>query len=161
MNSASSTYQTTEDRAAFIKRQAEQRMAERLEALGLKPPSKTGESSAQKQERESAGRDERFKRAEQEDAKRSQERQTRLEHETLSPPTPPRATLGKKPPPPPSRSARAGRLSRGAEATRKAEEQTLVEKAEQEGKAKAIRAQKDAQEAQTRQLEYVNPRQNV
>ena len=102
-----------------------------------------------------------MKRAEEQDAKRSQERQARLEHEVPSPPTPSRSASGKKPPPPPSRSARAGRLTQRAEATRKADEQVLFEKAEQEGKEKAIRAQKEAQEAQTRQLEYINPQHLV
>ncbi|TKA56099.1 hypothetical protein B0A55_13198, partial [Friedmanniomyces simplex] len=40
--SSYSSYRTAEERAAFIKQQAEQRMAERLAALGLKAPSRTG-----------------------------------------------------------------------------------------------------------------------
>ncbi|KAL9042700.1 MAG: hypothetical protein Q9180_000402 [Flavoplaca navasiana] len=40
-----SSYKTPEDRAAFIKQQAEHRMAERLAALGLKPPSKSAKKS--------------------------------------------------------------------------------------------------------------------
>lgn len=42
-----SAYKTPAERAAFIKQQAEQRMAERLAALGLRPPPKAGETPEQ------------------------------------------------------------------------------------------------------------------
>jgi len=81
-----STYKTAEERAAFVKQQAEIRMAERLAALGLKVPSKSGESIQQKQERERKEREDRLRVAEQEDAKREEERQQRLADESISPP---------------------------------------------------------------------------
>ena len=81
-----SSYKTAEDRATYIKQQAEQRMAERLAKLGLKPPTKTGESSQQRVEREAREREERVKQSEAEDAKREQERQQRLADEQAAPP---------------------------------------------------------------------------
>ncbi|KAG9991381.1 hypothetical protein KCU78_g19751, partial [Aureobasidium melanogenum] len=72
------TYKTAEDRAAFIKQQAEQRMAERLAALGLRAPTKPAESAQQRQERERKEREDRLRQAEQEDARREEERQQRL-----------------------------------------------------------------------------------
>lgn len=150
--SSYSAYQTAEDRAAFIKQQAEQRMAERLAALGLKAPVKSGETAQQKQQREARERDERIKKAEVEEAQREQERQKRLADERPGPPTPtaPKST-GKKPPPaPPSRKVRGDSVSK------KRQSVSLEERAEQEGKEKAIRDEQIAQEARTRQLEYVD-----
>ena len=147
-----SSYKTAKDRAAFIKQQAEQRMAERLAALGLKPPSKTGESAQQRQERESREREDRMRQAEAEDTKREQERQRRLDDERTSPP-PSLKPAAKKPPPPPSRKTRADSASQRADAKRKADEEALQARAEQEGREQAIRDQQQAQEAQTRALE--------
>ena len=53
----------------------EARMAERLAALGLKAPSKGGESASQRAERERKERDDRVRLAEEEDARRETERQ--------------------------------------------------------------------------------------
>ena len=147
-----SSYKTAEDRATFIKQQAEQRMAERLAALGLKPPSKAGESTQQRLERESREREDRVRQAEAEDTKREQERQRRLADERTSPP-PSLKTAGKKPPPPPSRKTRADSAGQRADAKRKADEDAFRAKAEQEGKEQAIRDQQQAQEIQTRVLE--------
>ena len=55
---------------AFIKQQAEQRMAERLAALGIKTPAKGGETAAQRAERARKEREDRLKQAEAEDARR-------------------------------------------------------------------------------------------
>ena len=147
-----SSYKTAEDRAAFIKQQAEQRMAERLAALGLKPPTKAGESNQQRQEREMRERQERVRQAEAEDIKREQERQQRLADEQPTPPinvTP--AT--KKPPPPPSRKSRTDSTGQRTEAKRKADEAAAQAEVEQRAKEQAIKDQQRAQEAQIKGIE--------
>lgn len=119
-----SSYKTGEDRASYIKQQAEQRMAERLAALGLKPPTILGESSQQRQEREVRERKERRERAlqaEADDDKREQERQLRLAAERPTPPSGGSA-ITKKPPPPPSRKGRSDSSGQRIEAKRKADE---------------------------------------
>jgi len=132
-----SSYKTPEERAAFIKQQAEQRMAERLAALGIKTPSKPGETPAQKAERERAERASKLRQAEEEDARREAERQVRLAEEQAPPPavTSPKGD-GKPPPPPPSR--------KGTErdANRKAEEERLAN-------------EHDEQQRQVKTMQYV------
>ena len=145
-----SAYKTADERAAFIKQQAEQRMAERLAALGLKPPNKAGESTQQRQEREAREREDRLHQAEAEDAKRDQERQRRLADERPSPPS--AKSTPKKPPPPPSRKTRADSGAQ-REAQRKADDDKLEARAEQEGKERAIRDQQQAQAAETKEIE--------
>ncbi|KAF7441416.1 EF-hand 4 domain containing protein [Pyrenophora tritici-repentis] len=78
-----SAYKTPEERAAFIKQQAEQRMAERLAALGIKAPVKAGETAQQRADRERKEREEKLRQADEEDARREEERQRRLEDESL------------------------------------------------------------------------------
>jgi hypothetical protein len=118
-------YKTPEDRAAYIKQQAEQRMAERLAALGIKAPTKSGETAQQRLEREKNERAAKLRQAEEEDAKREAERQARInEEQGIPPPTPaaPAATqAAKRPPPPPSRKAAKSDASE-----RKAEEEQRV-----------------------------------
>jgi hypothetical protein len=120
-------YKTPEDRAAYIKQQAEQRMAERLAALGIKAPSKPGETAQQRLEREKSERSAKLRQAEEEDAKREAERQARInEEQGLSAPPPPSASpsapqSAKKPPPPPSRKAAKSDAS-----DRKAQEEQRV-----------------------------------
>lgn len=122
-----SAYKTPEERAAFIRQQAEQRMAERLAALGIKAPSKPGESAAQRMERERAERAAKLRQAEEEDARRDAERQARLDQE-MGVPTP--KSEGKKAPPaPPSRKA-APKQDDGV--ARRAEEEAANKKAEEE-----------------------------
>ncbi|KAL9576401.1 MAG: hypothetical protein Q9212_007129, partial [Teloschistes hypoglaucus] len=147
-----SSYKTAEDRAAFIKQQAEQRMAERLAALGLKPPSKSGESAQQRSEREARERQDRVRAAEAEDAKREQERQQRLAEEQPTPPSASQSTP-KKPPPPPVRKGRTDNGAQREEAKKRSEEETMKARAEQEGKEQAIREQQQVQEAATRDME--------
>jgi actin cytoskeleton-regulatory complex protein PAN1 len=136
-----SSYKTPEERAAFIKQQAEQRMAERLAALGIKAPSKPGETAAQRMERERSERAAKLKQAEEEDARREAERQARIADEQgIAPPAPEAKAEGKKPPPPPvSRGKKAddGAAARHAEeeAAKKAESDRLAR--EQEGERKA------------------------
>ncbi len=146
-----SSYKTGEDRAAFIKQQAEQRMAERLAALGLKPPTKSGESTQQRQEREARERQDRVRQAEAEDAKREEERQRRLANE--QPTVPDVSKSSKKPPPPPVRKSRADSAAQRAEAKRKDEEDALKTEAEQRGKEQAIHKQQRILESQTRRME--------
>ncbi|KAL9591449.1 MAG: hypothetical protein Q9179_007711 [Wetmoreana sp. 5 TL-2023] len=147
-----SSYKTAEDRAAFIKQQAEQRMAERLAALGLKPPPKSGESAQQRSEREARERQDRVRAAEAEDAKRVQERQQRLAEEQPMPVLDSKSTP-KKPPPPPVRKGRADSGPQRAEAKKRSEEDAMRARAEQEGKEQAIREQQQAQEAETQHME--------
>ncbi|KAH9906188.1 hypothetical protein F4778DRAFT_769358 [Xylariomycetidae sp. FL2044] len=137
-----SSYKTPEERAAFIKQQAEQRMAERLAALGIKAPSKPGETSAQRTERERAERAAKLRQAEEEDARREAERQARIAEEQGVPP--PVAKESKKPPPPPSRKA-----AKNEDAARKAEEEEAAKKAEEERLAK----EHEEQHLATQQME--------
>ena len=147
-----SSYKTAEDRAAYIKQQAEQRMAERLAKLGLKPPAKTSETTQQRLDRETREREDRVRQSEAEDANREQERQQRLADEQT--PVPTSSKVGsKKPPPPPSRKSRADSATQRADAKRKADEEALRARAEQEGKEQAIRDQQQAQEAETKRIE--------
>jgi len=125
-----SQYKTPEDRAAYIKQQAEQRMAERLAALGIKGPSKSGETTQQRLEREKNERASKLRQAEEEDAKREAERQARInEEQGIPPPAPAAPVEAKKPPPPPSRKAAKSDASE-----RKQEEQRVL----QEQKAQII-----------------------
>ncbi|KAI8628677.1 hypothetical protein F5Y19DRAFT_110438 [Xylariaceae sp. FL1651] len=138
-----SSYKTPEERAAFIKQQAEQRMAERLAALGIKAPSKPGESTAQRMERERAERAAKLRQAEEEDARREAERQARIaEEQGVAPPIPKAET--KKPPPPPSRKG-----GKNEDAAKKAEEDEAVRKAEEERLAR----EHEEQQRATKQME--------
>ncbi|KAI4594817.1 actin organization and endocytosis protein [Pestalotiopsis sp. 9143b] len=129
-----SSYKTPEERAAFIRQQAEQRMAERLAALGIKAPSKPGETAAQRSEREKAERAAKVKQAEEEDAKRDAERQARLAEEQGVPPP-----AAKKPPPPPSRARKAddaaAKQSAEEDAAKKAEQERLEKEQDEERQA--------------------------
>lgn len=146
--SSYSSYKTAEERAAFIKQQAEARMAERLAALGLKTPAKGGESASQRAERERKERDDRVKQAELEDARREQERQSRLQDESVAPP----AASGKGKPPPP-----APRKLRSESLQGQGQDQTSAEskRAETHIKEQAIREQQDALAKETHDMEYV------
>ena len=146
-----SSHKTAEDRAAFIKQQAEQRMAERLAALGLKPSVKPGETAQQRQQREAKEREDRVRLAEEEDTKRENERQRRLADE--QPSAPESSKPSKKPPPaPPIRKSRADSAAQRGESKRKEEDATKV-KAEHEGMEKAIKDQQEAQASETRAIE--------
>lgn len=124
-------------------------MAERLAALGLRPPVKAGETPQQKQERERREREEKLRKAEEEDARREEERQKRLAEESIAPPTAGKIP-SKKPPPPPSRK---NKVETPQQDTRQAEAD--VRRLEAEAAEKVIREQQDAQEAETRRMEYV------
>lgn len=146
-----SFYKTAEDRAAFIKQQAEQRMAERLAALGLKPPTKSGESAQQRQDREAKERQDRVRQAEAEDAKREEERQRRLADE--QPSAPEISKSSKKPPPPPTRNRRADSAAQREEVKRQQDHDALKAEAEQQGKEQAIKDQQRVQQSETRSME--------
>jgi hypothetical protein len=150
-----SSYKTPEERAAFIKQQAEQRMAERLAALGIKAPVKAGETPQQRADREKRERDEKLRQAEEEDARREEERQRRLNDESAAPPAPSKSS-GKKPAPPPPASRKnkneiAQHDVKQAEAESKRADNDIAEK--------AIREQQEAQEAETRRMEDEERRQ--
>ncbi|EON64908.1 hypothetical protein W97_04142 [Coniosporium apollinis CBS 100218] len=148
-----SSYKTAEERAAFIKQQAEQRMAERLAALGLRAPSKSGETAQQRQEREKKEREDRLRQAEEEDQRREQERLQRLEAEGVIPPSVGKADA-KKPPPPPSRKNKAE-----APQSDKNQWQAEMKRADNEIAGQALREQQEAQEAETKQMEDEEQRQ--
>ncbi|KAI1134895.1 hypothetical protein F5Y05DRAFT_396828 [Hypoxylon sp. FL0543] len=139
-----SSYKTPEERAAFIKQQAEQRMAERLAALGIKAPSKPGETAAQRMERERAERAAKLRQAEEEDARREAERQARIAEEQGVPPPVAKAET-KKPPPPPSRKG-----GKSEDATRKAEEEEAARKVQEES-ARKVEEERLAREHQEQQ----------
>lgn len=140
-----SSYKTPEERAAFIKQQAEQRMAERLAALGIKAPTKPGETAAQRMEREKAEKAAKLRQAEEEDARREAERQAKLAEEQGIPPPaaaqPPKVEA-RKPPPPPSRKA-------AKTDDRRAEEELAAKKAEEE----RLEHERNEQARATRELE--------
>ena len=132
-----SSYKTAEDRTAFIKQQAEQRMAERLAAMGIKStirPGALSETPQQRAEREKKEAEERRRKAEEEDARREQLRQQRIAEESIAPPVPaaaasPAKPQGKKPPPPPPSSRGAKRDTQEEDrkrAEKEAEEQALL-----------------------------------
>jgi hypothetical protein len=142
--SSYSSYKTAEERAAFIKQQAEARMAERLAALGLKVPSKGGESASQRAERERKEKDGRVRQAEEEDARREKERQARLQGESIAPPSP-ASSKAKPAPPAPRKNKQEDHSQADADAKR----------AEQEIKEQSLREQQQAMAHETQDMEYV------
>lgn len=147
-----SSYKTAEERATFIKQQAEQRMAERLAALGLRAPPKSGESAQQRQEREKKEREEKLRQAEEEDARREGERQRRLAEEQIAPPS--ASKTSKIPPPPPSRKNKSDVAQHDVK-----QAEAEVRKAEHEIAERALREQQDAQEAERKKMEDEERRQ--
>ncbi|MCJ1309926.1 actin organization and endocytosis protein [Agyrium rufum] len=148
-----SSYKTAEERAAFIKQQAEQRMAERLAALGLKPPTKPGETAAQRAAREAKEREEKLRQAEAEDARREQERQARLAEEQPTAPSIGKSSAKKTPPTPPTRKGRADSGSSRSDSRKDAEDEDLRKRLEQEGKENAIKEQQRVQQEQTERMQ--------
>lgn len=144
--SSYSSYKTAEERAAFIKQQAEQRMAERLAALGIKTPAKGGETAAQRAERERKERDDRLRQAEAEDARREQERRARLDGESIAPPSPAGAAGKAKPPPPAPRKGRS-------ESFQGSESSFDSRRASQQIKQDALKEQEAAVAQETREME--------
>lgn len=122
-------YKTPEERAAFIRQQAEQRMAERLAALGIKAPTKPGETAAQRMERERAERAAKLRAAEEEDARRDAERQARIDQEMGVP-----APASPRKPPPPAPPSRKAAPKADEDAGKRAEEERLEQERAQEEK---------------------------
>ncbi|KAI7612260.1 hypothetical protein KC319_g20339, partial [Hortaea werneckii] len=152
------TYRTAEERAAFIKQQAEQRMAERLAALGLRPAARSassgGETAAQRTEREKKEREDRLKQAEAEDARREQERQARLQGESVAPPSPTQSK-SKPPAPPAPRKGRSESMQSQEREQAKAEEKSVEDNIKEE----ALKEQQVALEGETKDLEDEEARQ--
>ncbi|KFZ02405.1 hypothetical protein V500_00223 [Pseudogymnoascus sp. VKM F-4518 (FW-2643)] len=150
------SYKTPEERAAFIKQQAEQRMAERLAALGIKAPSKSGESAQQRVEREKNERAAKLRQAEEEDAKRENERQARIAQEEGRPAPAAAASpeVAKKPPPPPTRKAAKSDVPE-RETPRKVEE----ERVHQEHEAQQIATKEMEDDAQRQEREIAQERE--
>ncbi|KFZ17708.1 hypothetical protein V502_04441 [Pseudogymnoascus sp. VKM F-4520 (FW-2644)] len=150
------SYKTPEERAAFIKQQAEQRMAERLAALGIKAPSKSGESAQQRVEREKNERAAKLRQAEEEDAKRENERQARIAQEEGRPAPAAAAApeVSKKPPPPPTRKAAKSDVPE-RETPRKVEE----ERVHQEHEAQQIATKEMEDDAQRQEREIAQERE--
>ncbi|GAB7349676.1 hypothetical protein MBLNU459_g0348t1 [Dothideomycetes sp. NU459] len=152
-----SSYKTAEDRAAFIKQQAEARMAERLAALGLRAPSKPGETAQQKQERERKEKEDRLRKAEEEDARREQERQQRLADEQIVPPSATKSAGKKAPPAPAPRKGRADSIQKEEEQQAQAEAQRVNQQITEQ----ALRDQQQAQVSETKDLEDEERRQEA
>jgi hypothetical protein len=142
------SYKTPEERAAFIKQQAEQRMAERLAALGIKSSSKPGETAAQRAEREKAERAAKIRQAEEDDARRERERQARIAEEQGVPPPAPVESAAKPPPPPTRKGAKNDAAEREA-AEQKAEDEKAVKALEEQRLAE----ERGAQHRQAQQME--------
>ncbi|KAF8543591.1 hypothetical protein BDD12DRAFT_801942 [Trichophaea hybrida] len=131
-----SSFNSAEERAAYIKQQAEQKMAERLAALGIKHPMTVnlGETPQQRAEREQREREERIRKADEEEAQRERLRQARLQGDMPAPPPTASPKKGPKaPPPPPSRKNEFQDRAK-AEAERKRAEEAELQR-EQEAKA--------------------------
>jgi hypothetical protein len=126
-------------------------MAERLAALGIKAPAKAGETPQQRAEREKREREEKLRQAEEEDARREEERQRRLNDESAAPPAPVKGS-GKKPAPPPPAS-RKNKTEVAQHDVQQAEAE--AKRAENDMAEKALRDQQEAQEAETKHMEYV------
>ena len=134
-----SQFSTAQERSAYIKQQAEQKMAERLAALGIKHPMAVnlGETPQQRAEREQKEREERIRRADEEEAQREKLRQARLQSDVPAPPpSVPAKKASKAPPPPPSRKnevqqqdrakAEEGRRKAGEEAELRREQEAMA-----------------------------------
>jgi hypothetical protein len=126
-------------------------MAERLAALGIKAPAKAGESPQQRAEREKREREEKLRQAEEEDARREEERQRRLEDESGAPPVITKGS-GKKPAPPPPAS-RKNKVEVAQHDVKQAEAES--KRVENDMAEKALRDQQEAQQAETKRMEYV------
>lgn len=148
--SSYSSYKTAEERAAFIKQQAEQRMAERLAALGIKAPAMGGETAAQRAERERKDRENKLKQAEAEDAKRESERQARLQGESVAPPSPAASKAKAAPPPPAPRKGRSSSVT--SEQSQADAEKKRVENGIRE---QALKEQQEGLANETGAMEYV------
>ena len=129
-------------------------MAERLTALGLKPPTQVAESNHQTLEREERDREQRLRHAEAEDAKRDRERSRRLQNEQNATSTE-RLLNNKRPPPPPSRKHKPGTIIEGPDAQHAADPDILPLNIEQENRERMVEEQRKAQEEEVEELQSV------
>ena len=150
-----SSYKTAEERAAYIKQQAEQRMAERLAALGIKPPTQVADIKNQTLEREERDQELRLRQAEAEDVKRDRERSRRLQNEQNATSTE-RLPNNKKPPPPPSRKHKAGAIDERPDTQYAADPEMLPLKIEQESREQIVEEQRIVQEAGVEEVKCVS-----
>ncbi|KAK6538267.1 actin organization and endocytosis protein [Orbilia ellipsospora] len=121
----------TEDRAARIKRQAEERMAAQMAKFGIARTGTPTETTGQRLEREKKEREEKRRQAEEEEARREDERQKKLQAD-FGPPV----VEAKKPPPPAPRAKPAPR-------------EDPAKKAQEE----ALKREQEAQEAERMRME--------
>jgi hypothetical protein len=134
-----SSFSSAEERAAYIKQQAEQKMAERLAALGIKHPmtANFGETPQQRAEREQREREDRIRKADEEEAQREKLRQARLQGDMPVPP--PTTSTKKAPPPPPARKNDTQEKAKLQADQQKAQEESRlrqeVRAAEEEGRS--------------------------
>jgi hypothetical protein len=126
-------------------------MAERLAALGIKAPAKAGESPQQRAERERKDREDKLRQAEEEDARREDERQRRLNDESIAPPVAAKGSTKKPAPPPPV--SRKNKTDVAQHDIKQAEAE--ARRADNDMAEKALRDQQEAQEAETKRMEYV------
>ncbi|EPE06158.1 actin cytoskeleton-regulatory complex protein pan1 [Ophiostoma piceae UAMH 11346] len=146
--SSYSAYKTPEERAAYIKEQAAQRMQERLAAIGI---NRRGESAAQRAEREKSERAEKARVAEEETARRDAERKARLaEEQGIAPPAAPEAK--KAPPPPAVRKAAPAKADEEERLVKQHEEQQAATRAIESG-AKEDEDELATAESRLKQLE--------
>lgn len=110
------SFSSAEERSAYIKQQAEAKMAERLAALGITYTMKAnfGETPQQRADREKKERDERIRKADEEEAQREKLRQARLQGDMPTPP--PTSTAKKAPLPPPRKNEAHDKAKKEAEA---------------------------------------------
>jgi hypothetical protein len=125
-------------------------MAERLAALGIKGPAKSGETPAQRAERERKEREDKLRQAEEEDAKREQERQARLQGESIAPPSPSAGAGKPKPPPPAPRKARSESVT-----SEQSQADAEKKRAENQIKEQALKEQQEGMAKETKAMEYV------
>ncbi|KAI5813117.1 hypothetical protein BZA77DRAFT_130413 [Pyronema omphalodes] len=130
-------FSSAEERAAYIKQQAEQKMAERLAALGInhRMTVNVGETPQQRAEREAKEREERIRKADEEEAQREKLRQARLQEHMPAPPPVTSPKRNSKPPPPPPTRKNDAQVK--ADAERKRQEEEALQR-EQEAKAAEI-----------------------
>ncbi|KAK6343952.1 actin organization and endocytosis protein [Orbilia brochopaga] len=124
---------TVEDRAARIKRQAEERMAAKMAQFGIQRSGSPAESANQRLEREKREREEKRRQADEESARREEQRQKKLAAdfgppvvESKKPPRPAPRTKPAKPDPRKDEEAAARRAQE--EALRREQEQQEVER---------------------------------
>lgn len=145
-----SQFRSADERAAYIKEKAAKKMAERMAALGLRPPPgvSTAETTEQRLQREKKEQEERRQKAEAEEAQREKQRQQRLEADGFAPPSSASPTASKKAPPPPAPRKDVQDKARADEEIQKRATEGQI-RAQQE----ALRQEQEAEEARRNAIE--------